>query len=170
MKTRFWTALLAAAALCLVVAVPAAAKDPVRPFGGCSVGVGTGSAPTDCPAGAFGRYVEEGTGQLLHLGSIHYIVSHCVVMDSPVDGHIVPGGSVTYTAANGDTLVMTETSGSFTFDQPMPMTTTSIAEITWQVAGGTGRFAGATGSGTGAGVGNMVTGVNVMHFAGTIAY
>ncbi len=170
MKTRSWTALLAAAALCLVVAVPVAAKDPVRPFGGWSVGLGGSLPPTDCPAGAVARYVEEGTGQLLHLGRIHYTVSHCVIMDSPVDGHVAPGGTVTYTAANGDMLVMAETSGTFKFDLPMPMTTTSMAEITWEVLSGTGRFADATGSGTGAGVGDMVTGVNVMHFAGTIAY
>jgi hypothetical protein len=169
MRKPPWVALLLAAALCLVVAAPVAAKDPVRPFGGRVVGVDSAEMnPADCPAGAAARYHSAGTGRLLHLGLVRYTVTHCVFMDSPVDGHIGPG-TVTITAANGDMLVLAETSGTFVFDQPMPMTT-STAEISWTVASGTGRFAGATGSGTGAGVGDMVEGITPMAFTGTISY
>ncbi len=170
MRTQAWAALALVAALCLVVAVPVAAKSPERPFGG----VVTGQAapvmtPSDCPSGAVGRYAAAGTGQMLHLGRMAYTVTHCAFMSSPVDGYIGPG-TIKLTAANGDTLVLTEISGTFKFDQPMPKTTTSHAAISWKVASGTGRFEGAAGSGTAAGDASMVTGVEVMRFTGTISY
>lgn len=170
MMKRSWAALLLAAALCLAIAAPVAAKDPVRPFGGWVAGVDSAELnPTDCPAGWMLRYFSAGTGQLLHLGRVRFTVTHCVVMDSPVDGRSGPG-TITITAADGDTLSLTETGGTFKFDQPMPMTTTSDAKLAWVVAGGTGRFVGATGSGTGAGTSDMVAGTTVVSFTGTISY
>jgi hypothetical protein len=169
MKRRS-VAVLVAAALCLVVAAPVAAKDPVRPFGGWVAGVDSAAFdPTDCPAGWMIRYSSAGTGQLLHLGRVQFAVTHCVIMDSPVAGRSGPG-TITIMAANGDTLLLTETGGTFTFDQPMPLTTTSDAKLAWVVAGGTGRFAGATGSGTGVGSSDMVAGTTVVSFTGIISY
>ena len=97
----------------------------MRPFGGWTLGHDTADMPpTDCPAGAVARYHSAGTGHLLHLGRVQFAVTHCVFMDSLVKGHIGPG-TVTITAANGDTLVLAETSGTLTFDKPMPDTATS---------------------------------------------
>lgn len=166
MRKQSWVALLLAAALCLVVAAPAAAKDPVRPFDAWVSGTDSMGDVSTCPAGATLRYVSSGSGTMMHLGLTTGAVTHCVWMDSPTSGRF-GAGTITFTAANGDVLILAQV-GTFQFDAWPP--TTSTIELTWIVAGGTGRFADASGSGTGAGTSDMLAGTTRTHLTGTISY
>lgn len=164
---RTLVAVLAAAALCLVVAAPVAAgSGGVRPFETWTSGTDSMGDASPCPAGALLRYVSVGSGSMQHLGLTGLMVSHCVWVDSPTTGHF-GAGTMTFTAANGDTLVLAQ-QGTYQFDAFPP--TTSTVEMTWVVVGGTGRFADAEGSGSGAGSSDMVAGTSRMHLSGTISY
>ena len=143
MKRMVWATALVAA-LCLAFAAPVAAKNPVRPFAGWTNGTDSFDlAAPGCEAGAVIRYHDAGSGQFLHLGRVHVEVTHCTYMDSGTAGHFGPG-TITITAANGDTLVLRQ-AGSFVFDQPMPSALTSSIRLSWTVVGGTGRFDDARG-------------------------
>ena len=145
MRKQSWVAVLIAATLCLAVAAPAVAKDPVRPFGGWTVGHDTADfSKPGCPADAFIRYGSIGAGQMLHLGHVDVVVTQCTWLDLATGTGSFDLGTITLTAANGDVLVLAH-KGTFSL---VP----SKIEMTWTVApGGTGRFADATGSGTGTG-------------------
>ncbi len=73
-------------------------------------------------------------------------------------------GTFLFTAANGDTVFGT-ISGQATFTPPNVLSIMEIGTIT----GGTGRFAGATGSFRMTRVKNTVTGVTTATFLGTIS-
>ena len=94
-----------------------------RPFSGHAEGVVTGVSPA-------GALIIEYTGTALHLGKFTR-VEH-VFIDGP---DLV--GTIDFTAANGDQLRIRFTG---TFTSP------TTAEGIYTVAGGTGRFAGATGT------------------------
>jgi hypothetical protein len=79
-----------------------------------------------------------GDGQARHLGRTHASTTN-------QQGHLITGHvTATYTlaAANGDTLVI-----EMVADSVFPSSTTVIFEGTYEITGGTGRFAGASGSG-----------------------
>ncbi len=166
MKRNVLAAVLASAVLGLALAVPVAALDRAVPFGGHVAGPDSYGAPTDCPPGASWRYTSLGQGQLLHLGRVTIAVSHCTWDDvATLSGHFGPG-TMTFTAANGDQLVLAD-SGTYTLDL---VALKAYPPGSWVVVSGTGRFAGATGSGTFAGVSDLVAGVSSMRYGGSISY
>lgn len=89
----------------------------------------------------------EGTGEHGLLGSFHGMAEHCSYVGPLPDGTIGPNGLYgeglfTLTAANGDLLEGTYTSGVTTAPPP----NVEFLDL-WAFTGGTGRFAAATGSG-----------------------
>ncbi len=124
--------------------------------------------PGTCDAGAF-NFVSEGTGNLSHLGIVDYVLDNCTTVDpATMTTSIV--GTTTFTAANGDVLVIAQEGGG-SFDPTAPPTTVT-ADYTWTVAEGTGRFDGATGSGTSTTVSTVQADPEVtdMWLNGTITY
>lgn len=124
---RLWArgSVLAALALALTPAVPLGAADgPVaRPFRGSAQGYITGQIP---PNGLF----LEMAGRATHLG--HFTREEYAYLGA--DGSVV--GTITFTAADGDELwVLID--GGF-------VSATDVAGR-YIIAGGTGRFRGATG-------------------------
>lgn len=104
-----------------------------RPFKGSWSGVTVSADPTDFPVVAI---VAKGSGQLTHLGRY--------AMSSPHTTDVSTGetkGDQIFTAANGDTLV----GYCAGFPQFQPTGTVEGA-LACEIRGGTGRFAGATGS------------------------
>ena len=165
MRKQSWVAVLAAAALCLAFAGPAAAKDPVRPFGGtATVGVEIEGPPTGCSPGAMGRDTFVAQGQLLHLGRSSLMGAQCMYLDPATGAGSMDHGAMTITAANGDTLYLAYHGTFRLYPWPNPEVMLDVA-IFWQATGGTGRFAHATGSGN---VG--VTEAETLLFSGRIAY
>lgn len=131
--TRFRICLpMAAMILTAGLAVPAAAQDRV-PFKGTLQGNDTDtcfSFPTLCVA-------TNGTGIGALLGQFSFTMNNQVNVTNGTDR-----GTVTLTAANGDTVTATFTgSGEPTADPNV----FSIMEV-FTITGGTGRFAGAQGS------------------------
>lgn len=115
------------------------------PFRGSDVG-GFG-LPRSCPDGSL-EVVITGTGRATQLGAYTYTASECF---DPLSGTFT--GASTLTAANGDTIVGTYAG------QVMPTTDPDV--ITYEeelaITGGTGRFAGGTGTLHVNGVANLAT-------------
>ena len=101
----------------------------------------------------------EGTGKATHLGKFTVDIPHVVNR-----ANRTAIGSYQFTAANGDTL-----SADFT-GQATPTATPGVLYIeeTATITGGTGRFAGATGSFTVERLFDTVAGTTVGSFEGTI--
>jgi hypothetical protein len=156
------------AVLCLAVAAPASAADPARPFAGRDRVADTLLLPSGCPANAAWRYSATGSGQFLHLGATSVVVTHCTFVDMATGTGSFGPGTITLTAANGDELHLVDR-GTFriVMGQDGP---SSVFEMTWVVDGGTGRFAGATGSGTTHGSSLLSTGITTASYQGEIAY
>lgn len=167
MKKLFWAVTLVAA-LCLVFAAPVAAADPARPFAGHDRVSDTFTPPSTCPAGALWRYTGTGTGLFLHLGLASVAVTHCTFVDMASGTGTFGPGTITLTAANGDDLRLVHR-GTFSLVMT-PEGLTSVFDMTWIVAGGTGRFAGATGAGTTHGSSLLSTGTTAASYEGEIAY
>jgi len=109
---------------------------------------------------------EHGTGHALHMGAITWVSNETVNLCSNPEGGDVEG-QLTITAANGDEVFFTyETLAQFDF------TTNVVTAVgQWQIAGGTGRFAGASGRGAIAARGNLLPPFEVIAgMAGVIAY
>ena len=121
------------ALLVLGLAAPVAAADQV-PFKGSLEGTVT-ITPLDPP---FASVLIEGTGNATHLG--RYSVEFIATVNQTTRQGVGPGRLV-FTAANGDMLTA-EGMGQGTLVAPGVLSITETASIT----GGTGRFAGATGS------------------------
>jgi hypothetical protein len=81
-------------------------------------------------------------------------------------GRLLTGGTGTMTAANGDT-VQLELNGAFV---PTPGSATATDKFVIRFVGGTGRFAGAHGTGTGVVVVNLLTGAFEITMVGDINY
>jgi hypothetical protein len=108
-------------------------------------------------------YVDaSGSGNATHLG--RYTVSYEVAVDIPT-GH--GSASAQFVAANGDTLLAEEGSGQAT---PTETPNVIMIEEDYTITGGTGRFAGATGSFTVLRVLNQVTGVTSGTIDGNIVF
>jgi hypothetical protein len=166
---RRFVILGAALVLALALAVPAAAADPVRPFRGSGSGADSMGAPAGCPAWAQWRYESSGTMYVTHLGLTSFHVSHCSAMTAGSEGQF-GAGTMTYTAADGDTLVLADWG---TFDLTLGSggaPERSDVDLNWEVAGGTGRFADAEGSGHGAGYSVLTSGMTNMTLWGEISY
>jgi hypothetical protein len=167
MKRTFWATALVAT-LCLAFVAPVAAADPARPFRGHDRVVDTFVAPTTCPDGATWRYVASGTGWYLHLGRSWVSVTHCTFVDFASGTGTFGPGTITVTAANGDELRLVH-HGTFRLVMN-PDGLTSVFDLTWVAAGGTGRFAGATGAGTAHGSSLLSTGITAASYDGEISY
>ena len=151
---RLTLALLAVLAL----AGPAAAERQGKqvPFRGRLEGLAT-ATPLAPPFVAVNL---EGSGNATQLG--HFDVSSSIVANE-ADGTAV--GTYEFTAANGDMLTADFTL-YFTFtDVPGVVT----GQVTATITGGTGRFAGATGSFVSDRVADHVTGIVSDTFEGTIS-
>ena len=140
----------------LVFAGPAAAKEQV-PFRGRLEGIVATVTPLTPP---FVAVTLEGEGHATQLG--HFDVSSSIVANE-ADGTAV--GTYEFTAANGDTLTADFTESFTPTDVPGVFSDVITATIT----GGTGRFAGATGSFVSDRVADHVTGIVSDSFEGTIS-
>ena len=120
---------------------------------------GAVTARTPLPPG-FLSISFEGTGNATHLG--RFTVEIRIVLNT-TDRTLT--GTYEFTAANGDTLTAAVTGQSPLTPPGVPQTSVETATIT----GGTGRFAGATGSFVGERVADMVHGTVTESFDGTIS-
>src|SRR3954447_16332933 len=156
MKFRSSAAGLALAVVAVLgLAGPVAAGDQV-PFHGRLAG-GVANIPLDPP---FASVLVEGTGRAAHLGRFTFEFPH-VVDRSDSTGV----GIFTFTAANGDTLTADVTGQGMPTGTPGLLFIVSTATIT----GGTGRFAGATGSFVIERLYDIVGGTTIGTFDGTIS-
>ncbi|GAA6525351.1 hypothetical protein [Intrasporangium sp. DVR] len=145
MRKHLTALALGAAVLATGVPSAVAAETPTRPLQGWSAPApDVYGAPVDCPEGTSWRYSQTGTAWLSHLGRVTFEITHCTVAPEGRFGQ----GTTVFTAANGDELWM-EHWGTFQLDA-VENPTRADATLSWMIVGGTGRFAGATGSGTGA--------------------
>jgi hypothetical protein len=146
--------IMTAVLLTAAIASPVLAQAQV-PFRGTVEGVDSGSG------GAFPVFLRSlsGTGHASHLGQFTMTAEWQVnVLTDPAEGV----GSFTLTAANGDTLFGTSTGPGIVVD--------GIAYIqeTHTITGGTGRFAGATGTFAAGRVLVEATGIYASSFDGII--
>jgi hypothetical protein len=128
------------------------------PFKGSLEGVVTRRTPLPPPLVSL---LTEGTGNATHLGLFTVEIAHVV---NTVARTVT--GSYEFTAANGDTLIA-DVTGQFgpTLENPRVLLSVEAATIT----GGTGRFAGATGSVTVERLLNLDTFLTTVSFEGTIS-
>ena len=111
-----------------------------------------------------------GTGQATHLGEVTAVFEHCSRMDVDMSTGAVDfeygDGQMMVLAANGDELWGTYTDGTGKL--------MADGNVAWSDAftltGGTGRFAGASGSGHDIGTTHSVTGWTLWAMEGTIKY
>ena len=143
----------------LALAGPAAAEGQGKqvPFRGRLEGIVATVTPLTPP---FVAVTLEGEGHATQLG--HFDVSSSIVANE-ADGTAV--GTYEFTAANGDTLTADYTESFTPTDVPGVFSDVITATIT----GGTGRFAGATGSFVSDRVADHVTGIVSDSFDGTIS-
>jgi hypothetical protein len=160
------------AALMLVLASSASATrgqpDRELPFAGFGTSADSYGDASTCPAGAAWRFFSYGTSEFTHLGHVIVDVTHCTWVDwATGTGHFGPGTN-SLTAANGDTLILSQWG---TFESAMtPDGEFSYVDLEWEVIGGTGRFEGATGRGEGTVVGDIAASTSTATYWGTIAY
>ena len=126
------------------------------PFKGRLEGVVT-TTPLNPP---FVSVLAEGTGNATHLGRLTWVAT--LVADNATGE---AAGSYQFTAANGDMLFTDFTGRGVPTETPGVLSIVDDVTIT----GGTGRFAGATGSFTCVRLYNTVTGTTAGSFTGTIS-
>lgn len=174
--TRF-AALLTVVVVVMAGVSPASGKghEPKEvPFKGTTVSVEWGrflpedpDFPAECD-GYTWYFFASGTGNVTHLGKVDFELGHCTAEISE-EFVVWEGGTITFTAANGDTLEIAESGESeLFFPNPGPPTGfTYVGE--WEVVDGTGRFVHAAGSGDFDGFGD-IPGDVVIDFTGMISY
>lgn len=147
-----------------VSAAPGFAASPTRPAGGTCTLVGLAVLPPlpGQPANVVRRQTAW-VCQLRHLGRT--TVTATEVGTAGASGSAVTGIAI-YTAANGDQL-FTTFSGTATFPNQQGIVTFSGAET---VTGGTGRFAGASGSLTRTTSVSVLTRTGQYEITGTLSY
>src|SRR5438034_9290573 len=150
MKT---SSLLAAISLIAVLATSAVASEQV-PFRGSLAAVQSGEV-----LGGFLIVDGSGAGSATELG--RFAMTFHVEVDL---GTLIGVGTATFVAANTDSLSTSFTGHATPTPDPNVFTLEEVETIT----GGTGRFAGVTGSFTLERVVNLVTGVSSGSFNGTI--
>lgn len=111
-----------------------------------------------------------GSGQIAHLGRATVVFEHCSRMEMDMSTGAVrfeyEDGEITMMAANGDELRGTYTDGT---GELMPDGNVAWRD-TFTLTGGTGRFAGASGTGQDTGTTHSVTGWTLWTMEGTIMY
>ena len=109
------------------------------------------------------------TSNATHLGLCTTVgtVTYTPANDPEHPGRLLSSGSGTITAANGDT-VLIEFSG--VLDPPPQGSPTGIDKPVFRFVGGTGRFAGASGSADAVVVVNLATGAFEITMVGNIDY
>jgi hypothetical protein len=118
----------------------ASASSTARPFQASVSGAVAPSTAT--------TYVATGAGWASHLGSVGtYVANGVVVTADPDVGTETVVETAAIVAANGDTLTLLV---HLTFETSETSDGAAVGTGTWTAIGGTGRFAGATGSGTAA--------------------
>jgi len=139
----------------------------------------TPEAPLDCPGWAEWQFFNRGMGQMSHLGRAELDLIQCSrYVAFPFFGESV--GTTSFTAANGDVLVLAHELEFEVFSTVFPVPDGFEGQGTWTVVDGTGRFANATGSGSMIVIGDVPTddtpmfdlppGGTLWTFAGMIAY
>ncbi len=112
----------------------------------------------DCDGEPLWRFNSSGSGTLSELGDVDYDLTQCSYMD-PELGFVFSDGTITFTAADGDTLVIAQEGTSEVIpvdpDDPEAGFAGFTVEGTWEAVGGTGRFTNATGFGFMDGVGDI---------------
>lgn len=106
------------------------------------------------------------SGTATHLGSTTTVGTINFTPDPANPGRLLTNGSGTMTAANGDT-VQLELNGAL---EPAPGSATATDKFAVRFVGGTGRFAGAHGTGTGIVVVNLLTGAFELTIVGDIDF
>ena len=106
------------------------------------------------------------SGTATHLGLTTTVGTINFSPDPANPGRILTSGSGTMTAANGDT-VQLELNGALV---PTPESATATDQFVVRFVGGTGRFAGAHGTGNGIVVVNLLTGAFEITIVGDINY
>jgi hypothetical protein len=159
-RFHFAAGLALAVVAVLGLAASAAAGDPV-PFKGSFEGDVTVTLLPP-PAPPFMVAVDvEATGEATQLGNFTLDIPHLVNrMARTADG------TYEFTAANGDTL-KADFTGTATLT---PIPGVLYIEETATITGGTGRFAGATGSFTSERLYDMIAGTTIGSFEGTITF
>lgn len=154
------------------MSVVAAADEPLNMSPGFPIIRDTFSGRCTAPSDWVTTINSRGTAS--QLGQVSVTQSHCTqinIFTAPPLPAIFADGQMVITAANGDQLRL-EYTGSFLFT-PTSAEDTGISNITYAVmtvVGGTGRFAGASGSISGSAVDIFPAGPNVAHFSGTITF
>lgn len=170
--TKTFRILALVAIIGLIGAVPAmAVPDSGVPLKGSIVGVDAYGDPSTCPAGTSWRYFSTGPLQMSHLGGGDSDVTHCTVFNEETGTGTFGNGTITLTAANGDSLVLAQSGTFYIEGDPSPGGGgLSIIDGQWTVVDGEGRFEGATGNGTLTGVSDLDAGTTTIHFTGSIVY
>lgn len=123
------------------LSVSASAGRDARPFGGTVVGEANFLPDAEFPASGCAiplETVSAGVGTFAHLGKTTMEAQHC----TPAGVDFVEFGQMILTAANGDEVWI-----EYNLFAPFPTPTTTVIHGTgdFEIVGGTGRFADATG-------------------------
>jgi hypothetical protein len=155
MKLNYWTKRILSCAV-LGLALPCFAGDQVPFKGNASL---MSKIEGLCAGGVL--FSVSGGGYVTQLGAM--TVSETVCMNPNT---LTFTGDFTLAAANGDTV-----SARIYTGQGTPTAVANVVSVLgfWRITGGTGRFAGATGSGKGFGTVNLVTGEAPHRVEGTIS-
>lgn len=106
------------------------------------------------------------SGTATHLGLTTTVGTINFTPDPANPGRLITNGSGTMTGANGDQ-VQLELNGAL---EPTPGSTTATDKFAVRFVGGTGRFAGAHGTGSGIVVVNLLTGAFEITIVGDIDF
>ena len=137
-----------------------------RPFALSGTGVGiftTDEAGIPISADVSSTSTATHLGLCTTVGTVNYTPAN----DPEHPGRLLSSGSGKITAADGDT-VLIEFNG--VLDPPEPGSTTGIDKPLFRFVGGTGRFAGASGSADAVVVVNLATGAFEITMVGNIDY
>ena len=123
-----------------------------------------------CPSGYQLVGSTTGTGTVPQLGRVTLVATDCILLNQLGQPVRFDNGQLTLTAANGDELKATYTGGTLTpIDNTAGLPLFNL-EAPVIITGGTGRFAGASGSGYLRGAENLATGQGQFKLTASISY
>lgn len=160
MRTQWLRQSVLACLLILALVAPCIAGDQVPFKGNLALQNQIPATNEGCPLGTL-RNDSTGGGYLTHMGAV--LLNEVVCLNP---NNLTFTASFALTAANGDTVNGVVTSG-----QAFPTSDPNVISVLghWTITGGTGRFAGATGTGIGTGTVNFATGQAPHRLEGTIS-
>ena len=159
-------ALALGATLVLWLAAPAATATAAQPL---LVGpIAVSDVTPECPGDADEAFTGNGTGYLARVGRVDVTISHCAWVDWATGTAVIGDGNVTLVAADGDVLELFYT-GTVALTA-YPNAPRSRVDLSWEVTGGTGRFADATGAGHASGTAAYMASTLILVWQGTFAY